>query len=130
MQALTRYPPAHRTCLARLRTLSGYFGTSLPAEGLPERMPFHRAELLPGTDDGITFTARVVIDVFAPSYAVGEPRAEDCRQLLCAAPWHVVVDGQDVVADRVICTQSPVEVPWGDDNVRCWNATYQVDLRR
>lgn len=83
-----------------------------------------------GSDDRITDTPRVGIDVFAPTRTIGLPRAEAVRQRMLAAPHAVTTPSGVVVIDSVRTGQRPVEIPYGDSQVRRWESSYTVELRR
>lgn len=101
---------------------AGRVGTVTPAN-LETRCPYGRVRRAGGADtDPYTDRARVVVDVFALTYAEGSALAEGARQALRAAPDPL---------DRVDTVTAPVEVPWADSSpVRRWTATYGVSLRR
>jgi len=89
---------------------------------LQQRMPFARVRRVGGFDrDPFTDAARVVVDVFAATYAAGTQFSEQVRQRLRAAPEPI---------DRTTTVTAPVELPWDDPVVRRWSGTYLIDLRR
>lgn len=90
------------------------------------RLPFIRITRTGGGDDRITDNARVSIDAFAGTRADSYTLAEAVRQKMLV--WPIVLS--NCVIDRIITTTGPMEVPWGDVNVRRRVATYTVSTRR
>lgn len=109
----------------------GRVGTQRP-EQLLSRLPFLLVYRFGGGDDGVTDVAELGVEVFASSYAEGQPLAEAARQaLLAAAATAVTVpSGRRVSVDDVVTLTAPVEAPYGGDDVRRWTATYRVSVRR
>lgn len=95
-------------------------GTETPSD-LQDRLPFGRVRRIGGVDDQFTDSARVIVDVFAATYAAGSALAEAVRQRLRSAPAPL---------DRVLTLTGPAELPWEDPGTRRWSATYRLDLRR
>ena len=88
--------------------------------------PLIKVSRLGGGDDRFTATPRVDIDVFATTESTGAPLAELVRQRLLSWP-HATAVG---VIDRVTTEVSPHEVPYDDQGVRLFTATYRVSTRR
>lgn len=115
---------------AALDLADGRTGTRTPAD-LKARMPFVLAYRFAGADDGLVDRVELGVDVFAGTYAAGQPLAERTRQVLIAAPHVVDVPGiGKVLLDSVRTTAAPIEVPYGDDSVRRWTSTYRISVRR
>lgn len=90
------------------------------------RLPFIRITRVGGGDDRITDNARVSVDAFAGTRADSYTLAEAIRQKMLL--WPIVLS--NCVIDRIITTTGPMEVSWGDVNVRRRVATYTVSTRR
>ncbi len=92
-------------------------------EDLAARPWFVRAMRVDGGSDLLNDYPVMEVDVFAPTYAVGEPLAENIRQWLTRRRPSPVVD-------RIDCLTAPRELPWGDGTMRRFGATYDVVTRR
>lgn len=79
-----------------------------------------------GDDDRITAVPRVDVSVYALAETDARRLAELVRQRLLSAP-HATAAG---VIDRVRTEVAPHEVPYDDDAVRLYTATYRVSTRR
>lgn len=122
------FPDVERALLDLIAPLLGsaeQTGTETPAD-LQQRLPFGRVTRVGGPDDGISDRAVVDVDVFAATRSQAYDIAESVRQLLLAAP-HAVAG---VVLDSVGTIVGPRELPWADENVRRWSATYRAVARR
>ncbi len=92
-------------------------------EDLATRPWFIRAHRIDGGSDQVNDFPLMEVDVFAPTYATGEPLAEQVRQWLTRRRPSPVVD-------RIDCLTGPRELPWGDGTMRRWGATYEAVARR
>lgn len=102
---------------------AGRAGVETPAN-LESVLPFARVQRIAGPRDRLNDLATVTVDVFAATYAVGEPLAEAVCAHLVGPPTPI-----DLL-DRIDCEQGPVELPWGDSaDARRWGATFLVVSR-
>ncbi len=92
-------------------------------DDLATREWFIRARRIDGGSDLVNDYPVMEVDVFAPTAAVGEPLAERIRQWLTRRRPTPLVD-------RIDCATGARELPWGDDTVRRFGATYDVVTRR
>lgn len=81
-----------------------------------------------GSDDRISDTSRVDIDVFAANRSDAVNFAEQVRQRLLSWPHTLPIT--DCVIDRVETNLSPSVVPWSNTNLALVTATYAVTARR
>ena len=88
--------------------------------------PVIRIERVGGGDNRFLDTAKISIDVFATDRATTYTVAETIRQRLLAFPIALT----NCVIDEVATNTGPMEVPWGDANVRRRTALYTVYSRR
>lgn len=102
-------------------------GTVTPST-LQNSLPFIRIMRVGGSDDRFNDSARVSIDAFGADRAAARTLAESIRQTLLA--WPIVVGDPSCVIDKVTTNVGPMEIPWGDVNVRRQNASYTVVVRR
>jgi hypothetical protein len=126
-QQLASFPDIETAIMDLLEDLVGTdsIGTSTTPD-LGNLLPFIRVTRFGGADDRITDTARVDIDVFGATRPDAYPLAETVRQRMLAAP-HTV---NGVVIGTVTTDAAPTEVPWDDQLIRRWTASYQVKARR
>lgn len=99
--------------------------TETPAD-LQGALPFVRVMLVTGADDGLTDRSVVDIDVFANSRDTAYAWSTDIRSSLTGSPHRV---GSDVI-DRVVTEEKPRQLPWADESVRRFGATYRISARR
>lgn len=120
-----RFPDVQRVLVDGLVVLTGADRTAIetPAD-LADRLPFVRVLRVGGHSDRLNDVAVVDVDVFAATYTDGEQLAEQIRQYLVGPPPPIGV------LDRVDCEIAPRELPWGDGQVRRWNATFHITSRR
>lgn len=123
---MARFPDVERVLKELLNGMAtGGAGIETPAN-LQDRLPFIRIRNLGGPNDGITTYPTVDIDVFSSTRDTGYGLAEDIHQLLLTQHNRTASGQIDFVETEV----SPVEMPWADDNVRRFFATYRLSLRR
>lgn len=121
MTAMTSWPDVESVLVAGLGSY-GTCGTETPPD-LQNHLPFVRIKRRGGTNDQFSDYARVDIDVFAETRAVGVPLTEEIRQYL--------LDGWALRQfDWVVTESGPQELPWDDPNVRRWVSTYRITARR
>jgi hypothetical protein len=101
----------------------GHAGVETPAD-LAGALPFVRVSVVGGSSDQLNGSTSVDIDVFAASYATGEPLAANIREDITGPPPAIRQ------LDRVECESAPQELPWGDGDVRRFGATYRITARR
>lgn len=128
---LAGWPDAERAVGDLLASL-GTCGRETP-ETLQSALPYLRITRTGGTDDGVTDTAHVSVDVFAASADDAKAAAEQARQILIRP----VSDGgtaRDTAHGRIdlITTDSgPFLLPPTDsDNLRLAAASYAVTMRK
>ncbi|NAE18052.1 hypothetical protein [Enterococcus hirae] len=113
-------------------------GVRPTTESLRLTLPFVLAFRFGGSNDGITDTATIQVEVYASRYDQGAPLAQAAQSLICAAPHVVTVPVTDdvgaattkVLIDNAEVINAPVEMEFADENVRRWVATYRVQARR
>lgn len=100
---------------------------------LQARLPFVRVTLVTGRDDGRGWNPAgtsdysvVDIDVFAESRQSAYACAQDLRSRLTAGPHRF----GEVVIDWVRTEEKPRVLPWEDDNIWRFGATYRTSARR
>lgn len=129
MSDLAAFPDVEELLLDALGDLvvdpSTQIGTSTPPD-LADHLPFIRVTRFGGSDDRIRDLARIDVDTFGPTRAVAQPLAEQVRQRLLS--WPLVVTGG--VIDRAETLTAPAEVPWDNQQIRRWTASYTVTCRR
>lgn len=117
--------PNIRAALIELLADLGTGGVRTPAD-LAGACPFILIRRNGGSDDRITDSAHIDIDVFAIQPSDAETLAEDVRQRLIAGPHSLT----NCVIDRADCTFGPTAVPWSNTNVSLVTASYLVTARR
>jgi hypothetical protein len=127
MPGLTRrHPDIAKAIVTALTSLvgAGHTGIETPTD-LAGKLPFIRVINRGGQRDPVNGLVTFTVDVFAPSYAVGEPLAEQCVEYLCGpgAPPIAAID-------RITCTNTPSELPWGDPTIRRFGSTFESVARR
>jgi hypothetical protein len=127
----TPFPDVEVALMAALDGLEGAgVGTVTPATlGSAGTLPFIRIMRVGGSDDRFNDSARVSIDAFGATRGDAQTLAEAIRQTLLN--WPIVIDGANsCVIDKVTTNVGPMDIPWGDVNVRRQNASYTVVVRR
>lgn len=89
-------------------------------------LPFIRVVRSGGSDDRITDTAKVDIDVFAADRTVAIALARTVQQRMLSFPHSLT----NCVIDRVDTSLSPSVVPWANNLLDLATATYSVSARR
>lgn len=118
------FPSAQRA-VAEVLAGFGSTGSRVPADLLGS-LPFIRIQRTGGPDDLVFDSARVSIDVFTATDAESDSLSEAVRQHLLAVPHRTSVG----LIDLVTTITGPAEIPWGDLDVRRYNASYTVSSRR
>lgn len=85
-----------------------------------------RVGLLAGRDDGVTDYSVVDVDVFADSRATAYAWAVGIRSQVTSGPHRV----GSAVIDRVVTEEKPRRLPWEDENIWRFGATYRISARR
>lgn len=93
---------------------------------LAARLPFVRVALITGTDDGVTDRSIIDVDVFHVGRQEGYDLAETIRARLSGTSHRI----DQVILDRVETEEKPRQLPWADEAVRRFGATYRVSARR
>jgi hypothetical protein len=99
--------------------------TVLPAD-LQSALPIIRVRRLGGGDDRWTDRPRVDVEVYGPSREVAKPLALSLQARLLSFP---IATGHGVI-DRVSTEVGPQEIPYTDQDIRLFPATYRLSLRR
>lgn len=99
-------------------------GTVTP-DRLLTRVPYVRVNHIDGSGGFVTDYPVVDIDVFAETRDAARFMAESIRQELLVARRV-----GSAVLDRVDTTSSPRRLPWDEDRVWRYGATYQLSFRR
>ncbi len=125
MSPLLRFPDVQRLLVDDLEALAGagHTGVQTPAD-LAVVLPFVRVLRVGGGSGRLNDYPVLDIDVFASTYTEGELLAEQVRQRLVGPPPAAVL------LDSAYCETGPHELPWGDDQIRRFGATYTVTVRR
>jgi hypothetical protein len=118
------YPDVEQLLLDVLADL-GTCATVTPSD-LQNHLPFIRLARFGGGNDQVSDAARVSIDAFGATRPDAYELAESIRQRLMSNP-HGTPAG---LIDLVETDTGPNEIPWGDVNVRRFNASYTVTTRR
>lgn len=106
-------------------------GTKTPAT-LADVLEFVRCRRVGGQDDRVTDFGVYDVDYFAPTYDAGERGAKILQGVLLGYPHRVggTNGAGGVVIDYVFTERSPVELPWENEAIRRFGATYQLSARR
>lgn len=107
--------------------LAGKSGTELPPI-TNATFPYARIQRLPGRRSLLVDRPVVDIDVFAVGTA-GKSLQEDIEAALASYPRGVAV-GDRFVKLELVSSMGPRRLPWSDDRVRRYAATYQLRARR
>jgi hypothetical protein len=118
---LAPYSDVERMLVAELAT----FGTTGTVDN--GARPFVRALRVGGVDNGVTDTARVVVDVIATTRDEAWEIARQVQQRLISGPFAVPGEG---IVDRARTDTGPAEAAYDDPDVRLVTATYVVSSRR
>ncbi|WP_242882583.1 tail completion protein gp17 [Actinomadura litoris] len=121
---MTPFPDLERALIDILSPIASAY--TFTASDLQEHLPAIRVRRIGGSDDRITDTGRVDVDVYAATRAAAHALAEQVRQLLLAGP-HVLPGG---VIDRVVTEAAPHAVTHPDPATRQVTATYRATARR
>lgn len=100
-------------------------GTVWP-EDLYDVLPVVRLRDIGGNDDGLTDAALIDIDVLHFTYAQAKALARGIRARILGYPHHAGT----TVLDKVRTAMRPHAVPWDDDRVARFYASYTVSARR
>lgn len=109
-----------------LPALNGKSGTEYP--GADQVLPYARLERLPGRRGILVDHPVVDIDVFAEGTG-GKLLQDDIEAALSSYPGGVAV-GDRFVKLELVSSTGPRRLPWSDDRVRRYAATYQLRARR
>lgn len=103
-----------------------HVGADMPGVSLESRLPFVWARRTGGADRFFSDYPVVDIDVFGSTRRAAYDLSESIRAKLLAAP--VLAGG--VVIDTATTRTSPIRLPWDNEKVRRWGATYELSARR
>ena len=101
-----------------------------------DAFPYCRIERIGGSSERWNDYPLVDVEWFArPTGELGaRPEAKRLSgrsaSILLGYPRSVTVNSQQVVLDRAYQTRSPIALPWEDQYVRRFGATYQLSVRR
>lgn len=93
---------------------------------LENRLPLIRVHRIGGADTRIFDQPRVVVEVYAPTWAVAWPLAERCRQRLITGPVRTSAG----VIGRTTTEVGPADWPYENPDIRLVRAIYRSSLRR
>jgi hypothetical protein len=98
----------------------------------PATMPWYiRLNQVPGGRGGQLAGDFVIdVEVFGQDYLATESVAFALDALVLGYPHVVEVDGRKVVLDEVFQNMGPAALPWEDDSVFRFGATYSITIRR
>lgn len=102
-----------------------HVGNTAPAD-LQTRLPYARVLALGGTDDWVTDTAAIDVDVFAANRSQSMRLAMQCRADLLGSV-HTIPTG---LLDHCYTRVRPRRLPWPDERIVLIGATYDVTTRR
>jgi hypothetical protein len=128
---LPGFPDAERAVCDLLGDL-GTCGSETP-KALQSELPYIRVNRTGGSDDLVTDTANVSVDVFAASLDDAKRVAEACRQRFILGPYRSDASfrtdhGQ---IDKAKTLSAPLPIPPTDsDNLRLVTASYEISVRR
>lgn len=105
-------------------------GSEFPDEVTDDLLPFVRVERIGGPRTRLNDHPLVDIDVLARTRDDARSLAERISTLLFSYPGMVVVGSRGVKFDSVDNPRTPARVPFDDDTVRRYGATYQISVRR
>jgi hypothetical protein len=105
-------------------SLVDHAGNRTPSD-LEAKVVFARVIKLGGTDDWITDNPTVDVDVFALSRNAARNAAEQIRTSLRPR-----VRVGSAIIDSVRTSTSPRELPWSNEKIKRYSATYALGLRR
>lgn len=72
----------------------------------------------------------VDIEVFRSGRSRAKALIESIDAFLLGYPHRVSVGTGTVIIDFVLCTRTPVRLPWDDSNISRFGATYSLSVRR
>lgn len=98
--------------------------TETPSD-LLDKLPFIRVRKVDGFRGKLADQPVCEIDTFALKRAVAQPLSEQVYERLMGRPR-----SPSPAIDTTFCNESPRELPWGDERIRRWSATYGFSLRR
>lgn len=93
---------------------------------LISKLPYVRVRDIGGNDDGLTDVPLIDVDVFHRTFDLARAMAKGIQTRLLAVP-HLI---NGVVIDQVNTAMRPHDVPWDDERIARFYASYQVGARR
>lgn len=122
-----RWPILERVVVAALNAALSPVraGTTIPGN-VDDLAGFVRVSRGPGSDDGVTDSPTVDVEVFAPTQIAAAELAEDARQAMHALRGKVYAGS---LVDAVRTAVGPVRVDYSP-NVERYVASYVVEFRR
>lgn len=101
----------------------GHCGSETPTD-LIQHLPFIRTRKVDGDRDRLSDRPIVEVDVFGLTEDATSRLADDVFELLMRVP------SPHPAIDYTYCSPAPRELPWADERIRRFSATYAFDLRR
>lgn len=125
MGTLPPFAVIESVVVAYLRSATGDdVGTSTPGAW---SSTFHRVTAASGSDDGLTDSALVDVETFAPRRLAAAEAAELVRQAMLALTAR---HGADALVDRVTTAMRPAWVDYQNPATHRYVASYRLELRR
>jgi hypothetical protein len=123
MELLAAFPDAEDVGLALFES-AGPTVLATPVELEPPLIVVRRVG---GGDTRITDQPRLQVQVYGATRLAARDLAEECRQLVLAAPATVVAG---VVVDKAFTESGPVFVDYGVPGIHRYISTYRLEYRR
>lgn len=135
MQTLKPFPSVIRALREILRT---YDGLLVPLKQVGMDFPanptdyYIRIDPVPGGRSGIHQGGFIYdVEVYHPKYSMAESGASDIEAILLGYSGIVNLPGEGTVrVDKIEENALPSEIPWDDDTVTRFLATYVLTVRR
>lgn len=124
--AVARFANINHLLVYLLEDLAGgeeHCDSETPAD-LYDRLPFIRVRKVDGDRDRLFDRPIVEIDAFALTELQGQQLGDEIFEYLMRVP------SPHPAIDATFCSPSPRELPWADERIRRFSATYAFDLRR
>lgn len=120
------YQDTEAALVTWVKTIEGVAAAgNATTDALSSSLTFVRVMRIGGQDNGITDAAMVDIDVFAATRSAAWAVAERIR-----AGLRPRTRAGAAIIDSVRTSVSPRQLPWSNDNIKRYSATYGITLRR
>lgn len=93
---------------------------------LLSKLPYVRVRDIGGNDDGLTDAPLIDVDVFHQTFDQARDLAKGIQAQLLAYPHRI----GSVTIDHVETAMRPHDVPWDDDRIARFYASYTISTRR